>query len=58
VEPEACDVNFAVHLPMIDRWFGTYHMPEGRWPVGYGIAGERAPEGWARQLVWPFGRKL
>jgi sterol desaturase/sphingolipid hydroxylase (fatty acid hydroxylase superfamily) len=54
VEPEARDVNFAVHLPMIDRWFGTYHMPEGRWPSGYGIAGERAPEGWARQLVWPF----
>lgn len=56
IEPEARDVNFAVHLPMIDRWFGTHHMPEGRWPSGYGIAGERAPEGWARQLVWPFGR--
>lgn len=55
VEPEARDVNFAVHLPMIDRWFGTHHMPEGRWPEGYGIAGERAPEGWAQQLVWPFG---
>jgi sterol desaturase/sphingolipid hydroxylase (fatty acid hydroxylase superfamily) len=54
VEPEARDVNFAVHLPMIDRWFGTYHMPEGRWPSGYGMAGERTPEGWARQLVWPF----
>lgn len=57
-EAEARDVNFAVHLPMIDRWFGTYHMPEGRWPAGYGIAGERAPEGWARQLVWPFERKV
>ena len=54
LEPEAKDVNFAVHLPMIDRWFGTHHMPEGRWPSGYGIAGERAPEGWAAQLVWPF----
>ncbi|MEQ5786738.1 sterol desaturase family protein [Erythrobacter sp. NFXS35] len=57
VESEARDVNFAVHLPMIDRWFGTYHMPEGRWPEGYGIAGERAPEGWVRQLVWPLGRQ-
>ncbi|KEO87103.1 hypothetical protein EH30_05605 [Erythrobacter sp. JL475] len=56
VEEEAQDVNFAVHLPMIDRWFGTYHMPEYRWPAGYGIAGERAPVGWARQLVWPFAR--
>jgi lathosterol oxidase len=56
VEPEARYVNFAVHLPMIDRWFGTYHMPEARWPAGYGIAGERAPEGWVRQLLWPFGK--
>jgi lathosterol oxidase len=56
VEPEARYVNFAGHLPMIDRWFGTYHMPEARWPAGYGIAGERAPEGWVRQLLWPFGK--
>jgi lathosterol oxidase len=57
IEPEAKDVNFAVHLPMIDRWFGTYHMPEGRWPDGYGIAEEHAPEGWLRQFVWPFRQK-
>ncbi|WP_158094077.1 sterol desaturase family protein [Erythrobacter tepidarius] len=57
VEPEARDVNFAVHLPVIDRWFGTYHLPEGRWPGGYGIAGERAPEGWVKQLVWPFSMR-
>ena len=57
IEPEAKDVNFAVHLPMIDRWFGTHHMPEGRWPEGYGIAEERAPEGWLRQFVWPFRQK-
>ncbi len=56
-DAEARDVNFAVHLPMIDRWFGTYHMPEGRWPSGYGLASERAPEGWARQLVWPFCKR-
>ncbi|MFO6447224.1 sterol desaturase family protein [Erythrobacter sp. NE805] len=55
-EPEARDVNFAVHLPMIDRWLGTHHLPEGRWPEGYGIAGERAPEGWLAQLVWPLRR--
>ncbi|MFC3099379.1 sterol desaturase family protein [Altererythrobacter lauratis] len=57
IEPEARDVNFAVHLPVIDRWFGTYHMPEDRWPAGYGVAGERAPEGWLRQFIWPLRRK-
>lgn len=56
IEPEARDVNFAVHLPMIDRWFGTHHMPVDRWPGGYGLAGERAPEGWLAQLVWPLRR--
>jgi lathosterol oxidase len=56
-EAEAHDVNFAVHLPMIDRWFGTYHMPEARWPEGYGLADERAPEGWFSQLVWPLRRR-
>jgi lathosterol oxidase len=57
IEAEARDVNFAVHLPMIDRWFGTYHLPDDRWPSGYGIAAERAPEGWVRQLLWPFARR-
>lgn len=54
IEDEARDVNFAVHLPMIDRWFGTLHLPQDRWPTGYGAAGECAPTGWLRQLVWPF----
>lgn len=58
IEPEARDVNFAVHLPVIDRVFGTYHMPEGRWPSGYGLADERAPEGWLAQLVWPLQKRL
>jgi sterol desaturase/sphingolipid hydroxylase (fatty acid hydroxylase superfamily) len=54
IEPEARDRNFAVHLPMIDRWFGTQHLPEGAWPQGYGIAGVTAPEGYFRQLAWPL----
>jgi len=54
IEEEARDRNFAVHLPMIDRWFGTHHLPGDAWPRGYGIGGEPAPEGYIRQLVWPF----
>lgn len=54
IEPEARDKNFAVHLPWLDRLFGTQHLPEGRWPSGYGVAGVNAPEGWLRQLAWPW----
>jgi lathosterol oxidase len=49
------DKNFAVHLPCLDRLFGTAWLPGG-FPVHYGVAGERVPEGWLRQLVWPFAR--
>jgi sterol desaturase/sphingolipid hydroxylase (fatty acid hydroxylase superfamily) len=53
-EREAVDRNFAVHLPVIDRVFGTYYMPPGRWPRAYGIAGSPVPPDYPRQLVYPF----
>jgi len=43
-----------VHLPWIDRLFGTLYLPAGRWPDVYGIDGHPVPEGYWRQLVWPF----
>ena len=52
--PEAVDKNFAVHVPWIDRMFGTYHLPDDRWPEDYGIAGDPVPEGYVEQLVDPF----
>jgi len=33
------DKYFAVHLPLLDRLFGTYHLPKGVWPAGYRLAG-------------------
>lgn len=56
VEPEAIDKNFAIHLPWIDRLFGTEYMPSGEWPQGYGIAGHPVPENFAGQLIYPFRR--
>jgi lathosterol oxidase len=54
-EAEAIDKNFAVHLPVIDWLFGTFHLPKGRWPASYGLAhGEPIPEGYVRQFVYPF----
>jgi sterol desaturase/sphingolipid hydroxylase (fatty acid hydroxylase superfamily) len=60
VEAEARDRNFAVHLPWIDRLFGTAYLPPGAWPSGYGIAGNPVPEGYLGQLVHPLrgGRAL
>lgn len=57
IEEQARDCNFAVHLPMIDRWFGTQYLPAEAWPTGYGIAGVRAPDGYLRQLLWPLRRR-
>jgi sterol desaturase/sphingolipid hydroxylase (fatty acid hydroxylase superfamily) len=56
LEPEAVDKNFAIHFPLLDRLFGTYHLPEGRWPKDYGVP-EQVPPGYGRQFLYPFRRK-
>lgn len=53
---EAIDKNFAVHLPIIDRVFGTLHLPGARWPDRYGIEGDPVPDGFAAQLLYPLRR--
>lgn len=54
IEPAASDKNFAVHLPMIDRWFGTHYMPDQIWPNGYGVAGLVLPDGYGKQFLSPL----
>ncbi len=56
IEKEATDVNFAIHFPFLDRLFGTHHLPESRWPAGYGIEGHPVPTGYWKQLLYPFQR--
>ncbi len=54
-DADAVDVNFAVHLPALDRLFGTHHLPKGRWPSAYGLSGGASlTSGWIAQLVEPF----
>jgi len=54
-EREAIDVNFAIHFPLFDWLFGTYHMPDdNRWPKNYGVAGEDMPAGYFKQFMHPF----
>lgn len=58
-DPRAYNSNFAGELPVLDRIFGTLHLPardgsDGpRWPDGYGIA-EPVPDGYLAQMAWPF----
>jgi lathosterol oxidase len=47
------DKNFAVHLPVLDWLFGTYYLPD-RWPHVYGLAKGKVPEGYFRQMAYPF----
>jgi lathosterol oxidase len=49
-DADAIDKNFAIHLPILDRLFGTLFAPEGRWARRYGVVGFEAPEGfWAQE---------
>ena len=57
IEREAIDVNFAIHFPLYDKLFGTYHMPEDKWPSGYGIGGHPVPSGYWKQFLHPFRRE-
>ncbi len=57
IEKEAIDVNFSIHFPLLDRLFGTYHLPPSQWPVGYGIEGHPVPKSYFKQFLYPFIRK-
>ncbi|MBL8673811.1 MAG: sterol desaturase family protein [Rhodospirillales bacterium] len=53
-DQEGIDKNFAIHLPMIDKVFGTFYLPEGKWPTAYGIAPDPVPKGFFKQFLYPF----
>jgi len=52
-QPEAIDKNFAVHLPLIDKVFGTCYLPRTEWPAVYGIEGNPVPESYWQQVIYP-----
>lgn len=58
IEREAIDVNFAIHFPLFDRLFGTYHLPPGAWPAAYGIEGHPVPRTYWRQFLYPFAKAV
>lgn len=56
IEVEGVDKNFAIHFPWLDKIFGTYYLPKGSWPSGYGVP-EVVPKGYLAQMRYPFVRK-
>ncbi|NBO18228.1 MAG: sterol desaturase family protein [Proteobacteria bacterium] len=55
-QAEGMDKNFAPTFPLLDIFFGTYYMPDYL-PQQYGIDGAPVPEGFFKQLVYPFRRR-
>ncbi|MEU7532057.1 sterol desaturase family protein, partial [Saccharothrix sp. NPDC042600] len=53
-EPDAINRNYAGVLPIWDRLFGTFHLPD-RYPAKYG-ADRPVPTGWWGQMVDPLRR--
>jgi sterol desaturase/sphingolipid hydroxylase (fatty acid hydroxylase superfamily) len=53
-EAEAIDKNFAVHLPALDRIFGTQFLPERSWPQSYGVADRPVARTYLAQVLDPF----
>lgn len=52
-DPQAMDSNFAAFLPVWDVLFGTWFMPAGRRPDGYGVT-EPIPAGLVAQVLFPL----
>ncbi|MGL5911853.1 MAG: sterol desaturase family protein, partial [Phycicoccus sp.] len=53
-EPDAINHNYAGLLPVWDRMFGTFHLPD-RFPAVYG-ADRPVPDGWWGQILDPLRR--
>ena len=55
-DPAHHDSNFAGQCPIVDRLFGTLHMPVRSWPESYGLAAgvDAVPLGYVARLRWPF----
>lgn len=59
-QQEYIDVNYAIHLPLIDMLMGTFKLPrdQAQWPEEYGVMKlETVPQGIVEQHLMPFRRR-
>jgi sterol desaturase/sphingolipid hydroxylase (fatty acid hydroxylase superfamily) len=53
-DKEALDRNYAAHFSFIDYLFGTAVNAERKWPDQYGVLGDYVPNGFLKQVAFPF----
>jgi sterol desaturase/sphingolipid hydroxylase (fatty acid hydroxylase superfamily) len=56
-DQEALDRNYAAHFSFLDSLFGTAVKADRSFPRQYGVLGDYVPEGFLKQLVFPFKRQ-
>lgn len=58
-QAEYIDVNYAIHLPLVDMLMGTFKLPpRGQWPTEYGVMKlETVPCGLWSQARMPLSRR-
>jgi sterol desaturase/sphingolipid hydroxylase (fatty acid hydroxylase superfamily) len=53
-DDEAIDKNYAAHFAFLDHLFGTAVQSDREWPAQYGVVGDYVPNGFLKQLAFPF----
>jgi sterol desaturase/sphingolipid hydroxylase (fatty acid hydroxylase superfamily) len=53
-DQEALDRNYSAHYAFIDYLFGTAVKSTRLWPERYGVLGDYVPNGFLKQLKFPF----
>jgi sterol desaturase/sphingolipid hydroxylase (fatty acid hydroxylase superfamily) len=53
-DDEAIDRNYAAHFAFLDYFFGTAVKSDRAWPERYGVTGDYVPNGFFKQLAFPF----
>ncbi|MBL0727024.1 sterol desaturase family protein [Piscinibacter sp. HJYY11] len=53
-DDEAIDKNYAAHFAFLDHLFGTAVKSDREWPAQYGVVGDYVPNGFWKQVKFPF----
>ena len=53
-DDEAIDKNYAAHFAFLDYLFGTAVKSDREWPAQYGVVGDYVPNGFWKQVKFPF----